>query len=227
MLKWTKQTLLQGCLCVSVCLNLAAMWAGPSVGSAMGELEPANAHDEADPFLYDREMQLYWNSEQCCGIVSAFLAMRLNGLDCSVDDVAAHIHVSAEGASMHDIEQYLTGHGLSVLSVEMTHDEFTECLNRSTVAYAIGLFDESHWALTSQSAGGIQIATFPQWESLPVEEVQERFSGKAILIQRPDSMLTLAQHRQLALSLRFVGIVILLLIVLVGARRVVVRRAAA
>jgi ABC-type bacteriocin/lantibiotic exporter with double-glycine peptidase domain len=67
----------------------------------------------------------YWRNPQRCGINCLYGYMNLHGKDCELKDIARHVKLGVEGASLHDLQRAATDMGVPSSVVKITNTELS------------------------------------------------------------------------------------------------------
>ncbi len=121
-----------------------------------------------------------WNA---CGQVAVFAVCNDLGMEVSLDVIASHIPVGENGTSMKSLVDGANALGLHAKGVQVSAAALLKLLSRDADARAIALVDGNHWvALLSARGTSIEAFSYPRKSIVELDEFQERFSGRAVLV---------------------------------------------
>lgn len=153
-------------------------------GIAQGGVE-LPAFDPSSPFVAVPAHGLFWNAQNCCGLVAAYHVLHQQGKPVDLDGISQSLTFGRKGTSLSDLGSLFQKHGLEVDARELDAAQLVEQLRRNPNASCIAHVEDDHWIVVeADQSGQLLCFEYPGWYSLPVERFSKTFNQKALFVSR-------------------------------------------
>lgn len=153
--------------------------------SAAGNSGAGDSVQPNDSFMYDSGTQLYWPSEQTCGVLAIHIVLESLHLDSSLHDIRDAVPVSELGTSMQAITQYLHLKALDAVAIQIESAGLSTVLLDHPNTVAIAWLNRRHWVavVPSQAGDKVEYFDYPNWHPVAGKQFDSQYSGRAIIIR--------------------------------------------